>query len=124
MLTSIDSITEYQKEALVTAEYASHEYPFLLLSEEAGEVLGKLNKYARKNKVSTYIAAIDAKIAREPKQIALRDSLEKELGDVGWAWVVSCHEVGLDPAVVLAKNINKLRDRQTRGVIDGSGDER
>ncbi|HHP0467285.1 TPA: MazG nucleotide pyrophosphohydrolase domain-containing protein [Vibrio harveyi] len=124
MSLPIDSIRKYQKQALVTAEYASHEYPLLLLAEEAGEVLGKLNKYARKNKVSTYIASIDARLARHPKQIELRDAIEKELGDVAWAWVVSCHEVGLDPADVLAKNIAKLRDRQKRGVIDGSGDDR
>lgn len=121
---TIDNINDYQREALVTADYASNEYPLLLLTEEAGEVVGKLNKYARKNKVSTAIAAIDARLATKPHQIQLRNDLEKELGDTAWAWVVSCYELGFDPNKVLATNINKLRDRQVRGVICGSGDNR
>lgn len=117
----ITEINEYQKEALVTADYASAEYPFLLLSEESGEVIGKINKFARKNKTS---AAAAVKFARHEKDSQLRKDVIKELGDASWAWVVACTELDVDPAEVLQENINKLRDRQARGVICGSGDNR
>ena len=117
----ITDINEYQKEALVTAEYASEEYPFLLLTEEAGEVVGKLNKFARKNNTNTAAAV---KFARHEKNSQLRKDVIKELGDASWSWVVACAELDVDPAEVFQENIIKLRDRQARGVICGSGDNR
>lgn len=120
----ITDINEYQKEALVTADYGSQEYPFLLLAEESGEVVGKLNKFSRKRKCSTGEAVACARNPANDVQMLLREQVKKELGDVAWSWVVACDELDLDPAEVFADNIAKLRDRQSRGVICGSGDDR
>ncbi len=117
----ITDINHYQKEALVTANYGSPEYPFNLLVEETGEVIGKLNKFARKNKTSTGKAVA---FARHEKDSQLRADIKKELGDVAWSWVVACNELDVDPSEVLQENIIKLRDRQKRNVICGSGDNR
>lgn len=117
----ISDINIYQEEAQKTAKYGTAEYPFLLLAEEAGEVVGKLNKFARKNVTSSGHAVT---FARFEKKSELRESMIKELGDVAWAWVICCQELEVDPAEVLGVNIAKLRDRHKRGVINGSGDNR
>lgn len=52
------------------------------------------------------------------------DDLEGEMGDVFWYLVRLADELDLSLGGVLAENINKLEDRQNRGVIAGSGDDR
>ena len=102
---------EYQKEALKTACYGKPDgmswlYPALLLTEEAGEVAGKLAKTVRGDK------GLDKK------------EIEKELGDCLWAIAVLAHELEIKLEDVAIGNILKLQDRQKRGVLKGSGDNR
>lgn len=50
--------------------------------------------------------------------------LRKELGDVVWYWARACQELGFEPSDILCDNLNKLKDRQERDVIQGSGNNR
>ena len=82
------------------------------------------------------IAAETGEIANEIKKLD-RDSggeggitdeimqdLLNECGDVMWYLAVLIHALHGDMGEVAATNIWKLRDRQKRGVIGGSGDNR
>jgi NTP pyrophosphatase (non-canonical NTP hydrolase) len=53
-----------------------------------------------------------------------RAELEKELGDVLWYIANLAVELDLDLENIAQKNIEKLADRQERGVLHGSGDNR
>lgn len=53
-----------------------------------------------------------------------RDAIAKELGDVLWYVAAICDELGLEMSDVARRNVEKLSDRQERGVIQGEGDER
>ena len=108
------NLDEYQTEALKTAIYKdcgnNLYYPTLLMAAETGE-----------------ISNIVQKIMRDKKDILFvedQEKLAKEAGDVLWALAAFCHEIGYDLSEVAEININKLRDRQTRGTIMGSGDDR
>lgn len=106
-------LNEYQYAALKTAIYPPHYeviYPALKLSGEAGEVAEKVGKALRDD---------DGHISAE-----LRMDLLKELGDVLWYIAVLAADVGFSLEDVAATNIRKLADRQKRGVLGGSGDNR
>lgn len=51
-------------------------------------------------------------------------ALTKELGDVMWYLAQLASELGLELDDVAAVNLQKLRSRQERGVLAGSGDDR
>lgn len=53
-----------------------------------------------------------------------KDAVSKELGDIFWYWNRCCIELRLDPVKVIFQNVEKLKDRKQRGVIQGSGDNR
>lgn len=114
-------INEYQKKAHETASYpygtigedrhsATYIYPALGLSEEAGEVAGKLAKAVRDNE-----GVVDGE-----RLIAVK----KELGDVCWFVAELCTCFGFELEDVMQKNLDKLASRKARGVIHGSGDDR
>lgn len=123
-------LNEYQQLANRTAKYASPEYPFLLLAEEQGEVVGKLNKYARKHGISvTNVVNFikgdpDGAAMMSQQAVELRQEVIKELGDALWAISECCKTLNLPLNVCAAANINKLADRLERNVIDGEGDNR
>jgi NTP pyrophosphatase (non-canonical NTP hydrolase) len=56
--------------------------------------------------------------------VGAREALAGELGDVLWYVSQVAYRLGLDLSVVADKNLRKLKSRQERGVIGGSGDER
>jgi NTP pyrophosphatase (non-canonical NTP hydrolase) len=104
----------YQELAMSTAVYPQRgnnlAYPALGLNGEAGEVAEKVKKILRDK---------GGLLDEETRQ-----ALKKELGDVLWYVAAMCSEAGLSMAEVAEHNISKLRDRQTRAVLHGSGDER
>ena len=102
---------EYQRAALKTAIYpkeASVSYPTLGLSSEVGEVSGLVKKQIRDG----------------TDMIELREKLVHELGDVLWYVAVLAADLDISLSVIAEENVKKLKDRQERGVIQGSGDNR
>ena len=107
------SLNEYQDRAQKYAAYQhapEHHgvnlYPFIALTEEAGEVAGKVAKALRKGD------PIDG------RAVAL------ELGDVLWQVAACANELGYTLEEVATLNLSKLCDRSARGVIVGEGDAR
>ncbi len=105
---------EYQQKAKQTAKYPviGHAviYPTLGLTNEAGEVSGKIKK-----------------IFRDKQGVigdAERAALLGELGDVLWYLAQVATELGLSLDEIAEHNIAKLLDRQSRGKIQGEGDNR
>lgn len=89
---------------LVRLSYAS------LGLSEAGEVQNKVKKIIRD--------------ARGVITDETRAAIRKEIGDGLWYFATTCTELGIDLAEAAAENLARLQDRQTRGTLTGSGDER
>lgn len=85
-------------------------YPTLGLTNEAGEVAGKIKKIFRDK--NGQISEAD------------RQALKKELGDVLWYLTQICTELDLTLEEVAEANLSKLFSRLDRGVIRGDGDNR
>jgi len=108
------NFTDYQTKARATAKYPviGHGviYPTLGLTNEAGEVAGKIKKIFRDK---------DGVIGE-----AEREALKSELGDVLWYISQVCTELDISLDEVAQANISKLLDRLARGKIQGDGDTR
>ncbi len=108
------NFTDYQTKSRATAKYPviGHAviYPTLGLTNEAGEVAGKIKKIFRDK---------DGAIGE-----AEREALKSELGDVLWYIAQVCTELDISLDEVAEVNIAKLLDRQARGKIQGDGDNR
>ena len=106
-------LKEYQEKAIATAIYGAGAkiiYPALKLNGEAGEVAEKVGKVLRDNE-GVFTDEIKLEIA-------------KEIGDVLWYCAALAKDLGFDLNTIAEMNIAKLLDRQKRGVIQGSGDNR
>ncbi len=105
---------EYQEEARKTAIYPNlgnnFIYPTLGLAGEAGEVAEKIKKVIRDN---------NGEVSEEKRQ-----ELTKELGDVLWYIANLSAELNLSMEDVALKNLEKLKSRQERNELHGSGDNR
>ena len=105
---------EYQEQSRKTAIYPdvgdNWVYPVLGLGGEVGEIQEKLKKVIRDKS-----GVIDDEI---------RALLAKELGDVLWYISQLASELGLSLDSIAGSNIEKLLSRQSRGKLQGSGDER
>jgi NTP pyrophosphatase (non-canonical NTP hydrolase) len=108
------NFTDYQQKAKATAKYPviGHGviYPTLGLTNEAGEVAGKIKKVFRDK---------DGIISDET-----REALKAELGDVLWYLAQVATELNLSLDEIAEHNIAKLLDREARGKIQGDGDNR
>ena len=109
---------EYQKKAMTFARYADRLYPFMALAEEAGEVMGKIAKFTRKEgHTPSFYPSTEA-------ELTLSKDLEKELGDVLWQVQACCKELGITLEQLAESNLAKLSGRAERGTIVGEGDAR
>jgi NTP pyrophosphatase (non-canonical NTP hydrolase) len=116
---------KYQEQAMKTKMPTCDNLIYMmgLLHEEASELQGKLNKAQRKGLIDY-----------DNNQIVWNGTLSewnqfkeecmKELGDVCWAVAGIADQFGEDLGDVMQGNIDKLADRNKRGVIDGKGDNR
>lgn len=105
----------YQKKAKSTAVYPIEYaiiYPTLGLCGESGEVAEKIKKWIRDSKRTDIIS--------EDRLVLLR----KELGDVLWYIANLASDLGFSLQDIAKENIEKLADRENRGVIHGEGDSR
>jgi NTP pyrophosphatase (non-canonical NTP hydrolase) len=106
-------LSDYQRLSRRTAQYpreARLSYPALGLAGEAGEVAEHVKKVIRD----------DEDRVSAPRRAALA----KELGDVLWYLAALACELGLDLDEIAEANLEKLRSRQRRGALTGSGDDR
>lgn len=105
------TLNQYQKMALETAIYPQPIiYPTLGLTGEAGEVSDKVKKVLRDNN----------SIFTEDK----KTEIAKEVGDVLWYCATLSHDIGYTLEEIAQMNYDKLRSRQLRGKLHGSGDNR
>lgn len=112
------TIKNYQDRTAETAVYPSigptalggAVYPVLGLTNEAGEVAGKIKKLFRdKGGVVNYDDLL---------------AVKAELGDVFWYLAQCATALGLSLEEIAQENLDKLADRMARGKIQGSGDNR
>ena len=99
---------EYQKTASETAIYSGKHaviYPALGLAAESGEVANKVKKILRDGDFD-------------------RKAIADEIGDCLWYIAALCRDLNISMNDVAKTNLFKLQDRQKRGVISGSGDNR
>ena len=87
------------------------------MSGEAGEVTEKLGKLTR------HLGSFEA-VARNNISDSDRESIAKELGDVLWYVAGLSYEYGFKLSDIAKLNVEKLSDRQARGKLFGSGDDR
>lgn len=107
------NMDEYQKRAMVTADYPKLNgiyvlpiYPALGLVGEAGEFADKVKKAWRNGTPLDRMAAL------------------RELGDVLWYVTAAARDLGSSLSLVAVLNLDKLADRAARGVIKSEGDDR
>jgi len=103
-----DDLDDYQDAAAATAIYKSEHaiiYPALGLAAEAGEVANKVKKIMRDGHFD-------------------RDAIADEIGDCLWYIAALCRDLNVDLSAVADRNLKKLRDREKRGTLKGSGDNR
>jgi len=108
------TLDKYQQSAQETAIYPGKGenlyYPALGLAGEAGEVADKIKKIMRDK---------GGIINQED-----RDAIGLELGDVLWYIAEIAWEVDIPLEDIAFANIQKLKSRQDRGKLGGSGDNR
>jgi|TARA_B100000902_G_scaffold213734_1_gene203266 NTP pyrophosphatase (non-canonical NTP hydrolase) len=102
---------EYQELARSTAIYPAEYglvYTALGLAGESGEVAEKVKKLIRDGDESGNF----------------ENALASELGDVLWYLSNLASEIGMTLEEIATINTQKLQDRKSRGVLQGSGDDR
>jgi NTP pyrophosphatase (non-canonical NTP hydrolase) len=108
------TLNEYQEHALETAVYPEKYkvvYPALGLAGEAGETADKIKKVLRGD---------DGGVLTDEK----RQAVAMEIGDVLWYCATLAHDLGYDLDTIAKMNYAKLKSRQERGKLSGSGDNR
>ena len=110
----LDDFNAYQRESrktwsLIHTDHAIV-YPTLGLTNEAGEVAGKVKKIFRDK---------GGQISEQD-----REALKQELGDVLWYLTQICTELDITLQEVAEANIEKLFSRLERNQIRGDGDHR
>ncbi|MCD5384381.1 MAG: nucleoside triphosphate pyrophosphohydrolase family protein [Candidatus Pacebacteria bacterium] len=104
---------EYQKktyETLIHKDRDNLAYFALGVAGESGEVADKIKKIFRDK---------DGIMSDEDKK-----EVAKEMGDVLWYLSQLAQYIGKDFAEIAQMNLDKLKDRQERGTLSGSGDNR
>jgi NTP pyrophosphatase (non-canonical NTP hydrolase) len=109
-------LNKFQEDALSTVFFTGapyiHQFAYLSigLSEEAGEVAGKIKKLFR-----------DDDGILNP---IVKESIGQELGDTLWYLSVLANKLGYSLEDIANLNINKRATRKKRGTEKGSGDNR
>ena len=107
------TLNDYQEKALETAIYPKEFksiYPSLGLSGEAGECADKVKKVIRD---------CGAEFTDEKKS-----EIAKEIGDVLWYCANLANDIGYTLDTIAEMNYAKLKSRQERNKLTGSGDNR
>ncbi len=111
------SLNEYQADAAATMIYKWKViYPALGLASEAGEVCDKIKKMIRDQDIR-----FDGS---EKLTDAQRADIIFELGDVLWYVCLLSRDLGVSLNELAHMNLEKLKLRQERNKLSGSGDNR
>ena len=107
----VHALDDYQAAAAGTAIYPAGSLAYLALglNGEAGEVAEIVKRSIRSGKALN------------------QDEIERlvlELGDCLWYVANTARELGVSLSDVASINVEKLRSRQARGMLQGSGDKR
>ena len=101
------TVNEYQNEAHKYAVYntcdESRMYPILGLTEEAGEVAGKLKKFVRGDQPDP-------------------EGFLSEMGDVLWYLARLCDNIGITMEDLADYNYKKLEARKNANALQGNGE--
>ena len=108
-------MNQYHQKAMSFAIYKAPLYPAVGLAAEAGEFLNKLSKVMRQVYSNNHWTVLS---------LDQRDDLVDELGDVLWMVAACATHLNISLSEVAMANVKKLEARESRGVIDGSGDKR
>lgn len=115
---------EYQRQAYKTiAGHAAENISYLSfgLVAEVGEVADKIAKAVRRGQISI---SNDEIIIKRGSGEELTQNIAHELGDALWFVAMLAQRLGYSLEDVMKLNLEKLADRQDRGVIIGDGDNR
>ena len=122
------TLNEYQEQAMTTClpEAENFTYMMLNLVGEVGEFAGKVAKAIRKGQVKMKTNGNPCPVISAKMQdvIDYNDALKKEAGDILWQLSGLCSVMGWQLEDIAQQNLDKLADRKSRQVIDGSGDDR
>lgn len=116
--------TEYEQQAHRTiAGHAAENIAYLGfgLMAEAGEVADKIAKAVRRGEIVINNNEI---VSFRGDAFRLTGDITDELGDVLWFVAMMARRLGFSLEEVMRRNLDKLADRQNRGVIIGDGDKR
>ena len=122
------TLNEYQQQAMTTClpEAENFTYMMLNLVGEVGEFAGKVAKTIRKGQIKMTTNGNPCLVISAKMQdvIDYNDALKKEAGDILWQLSGLCSVMGWRLEDIAQQNLDKLADRKSRQVIDGSGDNR
>jgi len=119
------TLKKYQKQAMTTCMPTSENfsYMFLNLVGEVGEFASKVAKHIRKG--NAYISGNSNLYFNDFPELSENEKeLMKEAGDILWQLSGLCTVMGWSLEDVAQMNLDKLKSRQKRNVIDGNGDNR
>lgn len=119
-------LNDYQTQAMSTCMASSENLAYMMLNlvGEVGEFASKIAKAIRKNKIEIFHLEIMPTLMEVEEAEIFEDELKKEAGDIAWQLAGLCHVMGWPLEEVCQMNLDKLKSRQQRGVIDGNGDNR
>lgn len=114
------TLKEYQEQAHTTACYKGEWYPILALQEEVGELSGKLAKAQR----GDYSIISDDLVPIDGQKVIYISDIKKEIGDILWQLNEFCTQHGWSMEEIARMNLDKLKSRFNRNLIQGNGDNR
>lgn len=111
------TLAEYQQSAFAFAKYPEKGTGSLLAVSYCGLGLGECGEV--QGKIKKVIRDYDSVLTQE-----MKEAIISEMGDVLWYLSSLASELGISFEKIGEANLNKLADRENRGVIRGSGDNR
>lgn len=106
IISSFNEYGEFVKTMKIYNKKDSIIYPSLGLCGEAGEIAEKVKKWLRGDKELN------------------KEDILLELGDPCWYIAALADDLGFTFQEVINANVNKLKSRQQRNVLQGDGDKR
>lgn len=119
-------LKEYQEYAMKTCMPTCNNLSYMLLNlvGEVGELSSKIAKAIRKSQIAIKDNRLVYNAPSSDDILSFIDGVKAETGDCLWQLTGLCHIMGWSLEDIAQLNLNKLKSRKERGVIDGNGDNR